>query len=105
MSEKKFLDLDGLTRFKEIVMSYINSKVSINQGSINANKILSTDSSGHVILSEPLIPPIGSTDNGKILQVVNGELQLVSINIKTIYTGTTTPTNDVGEDNDIYLLM
>ena len=105
MSEIKFLDLDGLTRFKNIIMSHINGKVSINQGSANANKILSTDSNGNVVVSESPIPPIGSADNGKILQVVNGELQLVSTNIKTIYTGTTTPSDDVGEDNDIYLLV
>ena len=105
MSDIKCLDLDGLTRFKNIIMPYINSKVSINQGSANANKILSTDSNGNVVVSESPIPPIESTDNGKILQVVNGELQLMSTNIKTIYTGTTTPADDIGEDNDIYLLV
>ena len=105
MAENKFLDLERLTQFKEIIMSYINGKVNIDQGSENANKILSTDSNGNVVVSESPIPPIESTDDGKMLQVVNGELQLVSVNIKTIYTGTTEPTSDIGDDGDVYLLL
>ena len=105
MAEKKFLDLERLALFKDIIMSHINGKVNIEQGTSNANKILSTDSNGNVVVVDSPIPSIASTDDGKMLQVVNGELQLVSVNIKTIYTGTTEPTSDIGDDGDVYLLL
>ena len=47
------------------------------------------------------LPSITSSDDGKILQIVNGEWTLVSPTI--IYTGNATPDNNLGNNGDIYL--
>lgn len=100
-----YLDFNGLTHLKEIIMSHISSKIEKNQGAENVNKVLSIDSNGDISPSDFHIPAITSDDNGKILQVVNGDLAYVSIDIKTVYSGTTEPSDDVGEDGDIYLQL
>lgn len=99
----KFLDLDGLTHFKNTIMSYIVNKIDVNQGSENVNKVLSINSSGNVVTSDFHIPPITNDDEGKIIQVVGGDLSFVTMNIKTIYSGSTEPSSDVGDDGDVYL--
>lgn len=65
-----------------------------------------TDStSNSYILNKPIIPnglpAVSSTDNGKILQVVNGEWALVSPS--TIYSGSGTPNNAQGNNGDLYM--
>lgn len=47
------------------------------------------------------LPTVTSTDNGKVLQVVNGEWTLVSPS--TIYSGTGTPSNSQGNNGDLYM--
>ena len=47
------------------------------------------------------VPAFSSSDNGKILGVVNGQLAWVTPT--TIYTGTGTPSSSQGVDGDIYL--
>lgn len=47
------------------------------------------------------LPTVTSQDNGKILQVVNGQWELVTPS--TIYTGQGAPDNLLGIDGDIYL--
>lgn len=47
------------------------------------------------------LPTVSSSDNGKILQVVNGAWALVTP--VTVYTGTSTPDNSQGNDGDLYL--
>ena len=47
------------------------------------------------------LPAVTAADNGKILMVVNGAWALV--NPTTIYTGSGTPSNDQGNNGDIYL--
>lgn len=47
------------------------------------------------------LPSVTSSDNGKILQVVNGQWELVTPS--TIYTGQGAPDNLLGIDGDIYL--
>ena len=47
------------------------------------------------------LPAVTASDNGKILQVVNGAWALVSPT--TVYTGTDVPLSSVGNDGDIYL--
>lgn len=47
------------------------------------------------------LPAVSSTDNGKILQVVNGQWTLVSpVNI---YSGNGSPNNSQGDNGDLYL--
>ncbi len=47
------------------------------------------------------LPTVSSTDNGKILQVVNGVWTLVTP--VTVYSGNDTPASTLGIDGDIYL--
>ncbi len=47
------------------------------------------------------LPSVTSSDNGKILMVVNGTWQLVSP--ATIYSGNATPSNSNGNNGDIYI--
>lgn len=54
---------------------------------------------GNVALNT--LPSVSSSDNGKILQVVNGAWALVTP--ASLYSGTETPSNSLGNDGDIYL--
>lgn len=63
---------------------------------INSNSIVG---SGNLTINE--LPTVTSSDNGKILMVVNGAWALV--NPTTIYTGTGTPSSGQGNNGDIYL--
>lgn len=47
------------------------------------------------------LPAVTSSDNGKILQVVNGAWALVSP--ISIYSGSESPSNSIGNDGDIYI--
>lgn len=52
-------------------------------------------------ISQYCLPQVSSTDNGKILQVVNGVWTLVVPN--TIYSGSGTPDDQDGNNGDIYI--
>lgn len=47
------------------------------------------------------LPAVTAADNGKILMVVNGAWTLVSV--ITVYSGSAAPSNDMGNNGDIYL--
>lgn len=47
------------------------------------------------------LPTVTSTDNGKILMVVNGQLTLVSPS--TLYSGSGAPNNANGNNGDLYM--
>lgn len=49
------------------------------------------------------LPDVTASDNGKILQVVNGSIALVTP--VSIFSGTTEPSNNLGIDGDIYLQL
>jgi hypothetical protein len=51
--------------------------------------------------SDSILPSVTSSDNGKILQVVEGEWAVVSP--LTLYSGTGEPDNSQGNNGDIYL--
>ena len=69
---------------------------------INVNGTASTVTNGVADITIPSgLPAVTATDNGKILQVVNGAWTLVTPT--TVYTGTDVPLSSVGNDGDIYL--
>jgi hypothetical protein len=69
---------------------------------INVNGTASTVTNGVADITIPSgLPAVTATDNGKILQVVNGAWALVTPT--TVYTGTDVPLSSVGNDGDIYL--
>ena len=88
-------------------ISVSNHQITLTKGStfltshqsiktINNQTITGT---GNVTLDT--LPTVSSSDNGKILQVVNGAWTLVSP--VTIYSGSGEPNNSMGNNGDIYL--
>lgn len=88
-------------------ISVSNHQITLTKGStfltehqslktINGNTITGT---GNVTINE--LPTVSSTDNGKVLQVVNGVWTLVSP--VTLYSGTGTPSNSQGNNGDLYM--
>ena len=84
-----------------------NHKITLTKGStfltahqdiktINNNTLVGT---GNVTINE--LPSVTSSDNGKVLQVVNGVWTLVSP--VALYSGSGTPNNAQGNNGDIYL--
>lgn len=63
---------------------------------INNNMLVGT---GNVTINE--LPTVTSSDNGKVLQVVNGVWTLVSP--VTLYSGTGSPDNSQGNNGDLYM--
>ena len=55
----------------------------------------------HVLSIPAGLPDVTAADNGKILRVVNGAWQVVSPT--TVYSGSGTPSQNLGVDGDIYL--
>lgn len=55
--------------------------------------------SGNITINE--LPTVSASDNGKVLQVVNGAWALVSP--VTLYSGSSAPNNSQGNNGDIYL--
>lgn len=73
---------------------YLTSHQSIK--TINNQTITGT---GNVTINA--LPVVSSSDNGKVLQVVNGVWTLVSP--VTLYSGSSTPNNSQGNNGDLYL--
>lgn len=49
------------------------------------------------------LPAVSSSDNGKILKVINGVWTAVADTTPTFYSGTSAPSSSLGSDGDIYL--
>ena len=70
---------------------YITSIKTVNNESLVG--------SGNIVISG--LPAVSSSDNGKILMVVNGQWQLVSPSV--LYSGSGVPNNSNGNNGDIYI--
>ena len=79
-----------LTKGTTFLTSHQNIKT------INNNSLVGT---GNVSIDT--LPTVTSSDNGKVLQVVNGAWTLVTPT--AIYSGTSAPNNSTGNDGDLYL--
>lgn len=71
------------------------SAATVSNGNANFNIELGGGGSGSGL------PTVSASDNGKILQVVDGQWTLVTPTV--VYTGNGTPDNVLGNDGDIYL--
>lgn len=69
------------------------SAATVSNGNASFNIELGGSGSG--------LPSVSASDNGKILQVVNGQWTLVTPTV--VYTGNGTPDNLLGNNGDIYL--
>lgn len=81
---------DGVADVGTVITSHQDIKT------INNQTITGT---GNVTLNT--LPSVSSSDNGKILQVVNGAWALITP--ASLYSGTETPSNSLGNNGDIYL--
>lgn len=80
----------GVVNLGTVLTSHQNIKT------INNNSLVGT---GNVSIDT--LPTVTSSDNGKILQVVNGAWALVTP--VTVYTGTSTPNSSQGNNGDLYV--
>ena len=93
----------------EIVMN--RESQTISNGSVDLGTVLTSHQNIKTINNASLIgignitinalPTVTSSDNGKILQVVNGVWTLVSP--VTLYSGSGTPSNAQGNNGDLYV--
>lgn len=69
---------------------------------VTVNNTAATVSNGNASITIPKeLPTVSSSDNGKVLMVVNGQWSAATP--VTIYTGNATPDNLLGNNGDIYL--
>jgi len=68
---------------------------------VTFNGTAATISDGVAAITAPALPSVSSTDNGKVLMVVNGQWAAATPTV--IYTGSNAPDNSLGNDGDIYL--
>lgn len=68
---------------------------------VTFNGTHATVSNGIASISATTLPTVTSSDNGKIMQVLNGAWSLVTP--VTIYSGASEPSNSQGIDGDIYI--
>ena len=81
-----------------------NSGFTKNIGTLTGvtiNGTPATVSNGVASANVSGLPTVSASDNGKILQVVNGQWTLVTPTV--VYTGNGTPDNALGNNGDIYL--
>ena len=84
--------------------SIANSGFTKNTGTLTGvtiNGTPATVSNGVASATVSGLPLVSASDNGKILQVVNGQWTLVTPTV--VYTGNGTPDNLLGNNGDIYL--
>lgn len=85
-----------------ITKEYIETdRIIQDPASATSYNILSADAVNTALNSLATLPTVTSSDNGKILRVVNGTWALVDP--ATIYSGSGTPQQSLGNDGDIYL--
>lgn len=89
------MTLISFERLKPIIQSLASS---INK---KADKT-DLDTLTQTINSIPTVPSVSSTDNNKVLMVINGAPSWQAI--QTIYSGTSEPQDSTGSDGDIYLV-
>ena len=80
--------------------TYTAAEVGALSG-ITVNGTAATVSGSVAQLSVPVLPTVSSSDNGKVMMVVNGAWAAVMPT--TVYTGENTPPSSLGNDGDIYL--
>lgn len=68
---------------------------------VSFNGTSATVSNGVASISASVLPTVTTSDNNKILQVVNGDWSVVSP--VTVYNGSSSPASSLGNDGDIYL--
>ena len=92
----------GVILNKPTIPTVNNATLTIQKNGTTVNTFTANASSNvtaNIQVNE--LPTVSSSDNGKVLQVVSGAWSLVMPT--AIYSGTSTPSNSVGNDGDLYL--
>ena len=92
----------GVILNKPTIPTVNNATLTIQKNGTTVNTFTANASSNvtaNIQINE--LPTVSSSDNGKILQVVNGVWALVTPT--SIYSGTSAPDNSTGNDGDLYL--
>lgn len=92
----------GVILNKPTIPTVNNATLTIQKNGTTVNTFTANASSNvtaNIQVNE--LPTVSSSDNGKILQVVNGAWALVTPT--SIYSGTSAPDNSTGNDGDLYL--
>lgn len=76
-------------------------RIKIGDGNSRYSQLSFADEVTINLVADKLLPDVSSEDNGKMLMVVNGAW--ATINPTVIYVGAAEPTNDIGDDGDLYL--
>jgi len=88
--------------YGEIAVNYANSHETLFIKNSNDNIVkFSSDETFKDENSNLLLPTVTSSDNGKVLMVVDGVWTLISPS--TIYSGSGVPSSSQGNNGDIYL--
>ena len=77
-----------------------SSDVQVNEWISSAASAINQTISAHTGNDGIHLPAVTSTDNGKVLRVVNGEWTLVTP--ITVYAGSESPGDSLGNNGDIY---
>lgn len=86
---------------RQAIVTLNNTKQDVLVSGDNIKTINSQSLLGSGDLQVSGLPAVTSSDNNKILQVVNGAWTIVMP--VAIYSGTSTPNNSVGNNGDLYL--
>ena len=78
----------------------VNGENYVKSLSVNGTAITITNNAAEITLQGAL-PIVTSSDNGKVLKVVNGQWTLATPT--AIYTGSAAPDSSTGNNGDIYL--
>lgn len=90
-----FATTEDIPTVNNAILTVLKNGVSVGTFTADA----SIDASINIPVNE--LPAVSSTDNGKVLQVVNGVWTLVMP--ATLYSGSGTPSSSQGNNGDIYL--
>lgn len=103
-SEKIFVKNDNDEIASFATEEQIDTKLANKQDTLVSGTNIKTINNESILGSGNInvgLPSVSSTDNGKILKVVDGQWTLVDP--VTVYTGTDEPSSLLGQDGDIYL--
>lgn len=100
--------IDNHTHENMDVLNYLNENVirywdSIDNHSHSNKTVLDTINGIDVVNWQAMVVKVNASDNGKVMQVVNGVWKAVALEFAAIYVGSEAPTNDIGNDGDIYI--
>lgn len=89
---------------KPTIPTVNNATLTIQKNGTTVNTFTANASSNVTAnISVRELPEVTSSDNNKILMVVNGAWAAQTVDIQSYYTGSSEPSNSIGNNGDLYL--